>query len=304
MKPTNLEITAVSKTLYIFDYQLAKVSIPVNLNKLDDKREWYYLKNAKDENIIGILTSIYCELKTEKSILIEKSPNINANNSCIIPNSNQIISNKNDLSYDMYKNNSNNYFSNVINKANTYGNNHITNNINNYSTEQTGKEILNKKRIKNNSEDKNLDNTVEYNENCRSPDISYVNNNLLSPYSYRLENEKTNMNYNMLNMTNLNTKLNNSIINFNYNTNKHNLTSDNIHNFKPDFNYLNTGDSFLDCKLNDEKVSIEQAEMIKKIKQKVNKINDEQERLKIMNEEIVKNQESKIFINLNFRTKE
>lgn len=242
---------------------------------MDDKREWYYLKNSKDENVISILTSIYCEIKSEKSIIIE-----HANNSCIIPNYSQATKNKNDLSYDLYRNSSNNFLANALNRTHTnvnYGG------LNNRSIDEKDN-LKNKMRMRKNSEDKgNLHNTLVYNENYKSPDLSYMTHNLLSPYSYRIDNDKSNINFNMLNMSNLNSKLNNS--NF-----KQNITYDNLNN---DFQYLNTADSFFDNKYIDENITGDQAEIIKKLKHKMNQVREDQEKLRKINEDIMRNKESK-----------
>ncbi len=200
----------------------------------------------------------------------------------MIKNSNPVFNNKNDLSYDMYRNNTNNYFSNVINKA--------------YTPSQLGTtdEITNKKRNKHKSSDKILDNTVMYDENYKSPDISSITNNLLSPCSYRVDQEKSNINYNMLNMTNLNARLNNSIVNFNPGHNKHNLTTDAGHVYMYNQDYLNTVDDIFDK--TDEKFLPEQEEIVKKIKLKILQIKDEHENLRRIHEDIQREKESMYII--------
>ena len=62
-------ITAISKTLFIFDTEIGKVNIPLNKNKLEEKKEWYYLKNKNEENVISILISTYNESNADRSII-------------------------------------------------------------------------------------------------------------------------------------------------------------------------------------------------------------------------------------------
>jgi hypothetical protein len=300
-KQLSLEISAISRTLYIFDTQIAKVSIPVNINKLDDKRQWYYLKNTKEENVISILTSIYCELKSEKSLQSLQLDNSLQNSSCVIQN-------KNDLSYDQYRHssNSNHNFRNVMNKTTANANLTYTNNLNflnNYSVDEIGLE--NKKQRKN-----NLDSTVIYNENYKSPEVSLINNNLFSPYSYRIDAEKvrgTGFSYTGQMLANLNSRLNlnntltmtiNNTINGDLIThsNHGNVHGGNVSS-SPFTAMLSNNDSFFDFNLIDENFLMEHPDVINKIKNKISQIKEEQEKLRKLNEDVFRNKESKILKN-------
>lgn len=57
-----ITITALSSSWLSFTTTVGKLSIPLTLSKLNDQRQWFYLKNDNDENVIGILTSLYCEV--------------------------------------------------------------------------------------------------------------------------------------------------------------------------------------------------------------------------------------------------
>jgi len=69
------EITAFTKTLYFFDSQIGKLSIQLNKTNLIDRKEWYTLKNQKDENCMMILLS-FADLG-EKKLVRENSNSIN-----------------------------------------------------------------------------------------------------------------------------------------------------------------------------------------------------------------------------------
>ena len=107
-----VELTAISKTLYFFDSILAKISIPINPNKLNDACEWYYLQNLKNENVIGVLLSMYCDKKEKPN-----SPHT-PNNDLSFINGNKNI--RNDISCDYVKQsniNTGNLFLNIINRT-------------------------------------------------------------------------------------------------------------------------------------------------------------------------------------------
>lgn len=249
---TNLEISAVSRTFLIFDSQIAKVSIPLNTNKFDDKREWFYLKNS-NENLICILCSIYCESKSDKSLYVEN------NLSCLIS-----PQNKNDISYDVLRNNQ--YMNRTLNNPNmTYSNvQNILNNINNYSLEDNGKHM----------KTKNYENTVIYNDNCKSPDMSTItNNNLFSPYSNRGEIERGGNIFSNPQSTNFNQTINVSNMKLN------------------ELNFLS-----IDSILDENFENIEDQEQIKKLKIKFCQLREEQDKLKKISQEVFKNKESKIFL--------
>lgn len=61
-----------------FTTTVGKLSIPLNLSKLNDQRQWFYLKNDNDENVIGILTSLYCEVS--ESFMLNNTLNITRGN--------------------------------------------------------------------------------------------------------------------------------------------------------------------------------------------------------------------------------
>jgi hypothetical protein len=249
--------------------------------------------------VISILTSIYCELKSEKSLQSLQLDNSLQNSSCVIQN-------KNDLSYDQYRHssNSNHNFRNVMNKTTANANLAYTNNLNflnNYSVDEIGRE--NKKQRKS-----NLDSTVIYNENYKSPEVSLINNNLFSPYSYRVDGEKvrgTGFSYTGQMLANLNSRLNlnntltmtiNNTINGDLITqpNHGNVQGGNVSS-SPFTAMLSNNDSFLDLNLIDENFLIEHPDVINKIKNKISQIKDEQEKLRKLNEDVFRNKESKNF---------
>jgi hypothetical protein len=169
--------------MYIFDSIIAKVSIPFTMNKIDDKREWYYLKNSKDENIICLLLSIYCDYKDKNNSMSEDKYLSKSSNK------------KHDISCDVIK--SSNKIINVINKSNNsyieQGNktkiieikDQILNKINN--SHLTPNRYLNNSTLK---KSKNTENTVTL-DSAKSPNLSLINSNLFSPNSYRMEIEKS-----------------------------------------------------------------------------------------------------------------
>jgi hypothetical protein len=290
----------MSKTLFIFDSHIAKVIIPFAINKFDDKREWYYLKNIKEENMVGILVSIYCELKPDFSINIENLKNVNtnttnSNNSYLISKSayNANVE-KRDSSYDLNVNKSKNAIMNMINKSQNNSYNNIQRILVNNSLDDIKKKEKDKETpIKPEEDDGlNLENTILCAENYKSPDLSTFSNNVFSPSSYRVEQEKSQINYNLMNLSNLNSKLNTS--NFNYN--KTTFTGDNFNDL-PLNNILSNIDSFSDAKFYEE--SGDYTQMMNKLKTKAAQLQDEQERLKKLNEEIIKNRESNLFYILN-----
>lgn len=282
-RQSNIEISAISKTLFIFDSQIAKVTIPFNLNKFDDKREWYYLKNVKEENVIGVLISIYCELKPDFSINIENIPNANTNNSYLIQKSSFNNADKRESSYDVHENKSN--VMSIINKSHNNSFNNIQRIVVNNSFDD-----IKKKDIKSKSEEDDqthLDNTIVCADNYKSPDLSTFSNNMFSPASYRNNGDKSHFNYNLLNLSNLNQKLNTSNKMFNKTT----ITTDIFNNEMPLNNFLNNVDSFSEVK-NLEENNNDYQELMNKLKLKAAQIQDEQDRLRRFNDEILKNRES------------
>ena len=88
----NFDITAFSKTLFIFDSQIGKLSIPLSQSQLIDRKEWFTLKNHKEENCLMVLMS-FADMR-EKKMSKEISNSIfleNLNNSIM---SNKSIENK------------------------------------------------------------------------------------------------------------------------------------------------------------------------------------------------------------------
>jgi len=222
-KQEGLELSAISKTLYFFDSIIAKISIPINLSKLNDTSEWYYLKNNKNENIIGVLISMYFDSKEKNNL-----PLYNNQDSSFIGGKN--MQNKNDISCDILKtnnSNTNNLFLNIINRTNNVSS-IINNSVDNIKVNAQSQFIENNKKRNENSNNYNkhinlkLDTTMIYNDNLRSPDTS-LTNNLFSPFSCRFENDKIN-----LNLTNINSRTNNNVSANNNKNNYINFASGNI----------------------------------------------------------------------------
>jgi hypothetical protein len=235
---------------------VAHVSIPFTLNKIDDKREWYYLRNQKDENIISILVSIYCDYKDKNSSVCDTS--------YIISKSTM----RNDISCDnvIVRKDTNNNYANIINSKSNNSFSDVGNHKNNNKYIEIKDQFINNSHYSPNckfnysttyNKTKNLDNTVLYNENYKSPDLSVVTtNNLFSPYSYRLE-EKVGT----------------------------------IKNFEANNNVM---DSFIENKLNDINLNNKDEcyEVLKRIKEKYGMLKDEQERNSKLIEEINREKES------------
>lgn len=219
MKQDCLELTAISKTLYFFDSIIAKISVPINISKLNDSSEWYYLKNKKNENIIGVLISMYYD-SLEKSCFPIFT---NCESSFFAAKNNQ---NKNDISCDIIRSNNqttNNLFLNIINRTN---NTSFVNNSVDYITlkAQNQSNNVNDKKIEINKSNLKLDITMICDDNIKSPDKS-LTNNLFSPFSCRFENDKMN-----LNLTNINSRINN-----NSNSNLINCNSKELHHSQNNF---------------------------------------------------------------------
>lgn len=270
--------------MFFFDSNVAKVSVPFSITKVDDKREWYSLTNAKNENVISILMGIYYDFK-DKPGSMSMCDNSYLSKSVYAANN----INKNDLSCDGVKT------TNILKLINKSNNSIIEHNDRSKLLEVRDiKEQLNNtcsrlysSNIVKHSNMPNLDNTVIYNENYKSPDLSTITSNLFSPTSYRVENDKSNLNLNLTNMnlkfgTNVNTNLNNS-------------------KFKNDESeYLTTIDSFLEYKLGDNSTIVnnmekeELFEITKKLKEKFNQLKDEQEKVRKHREDINKTKDSNI----------
>ena len=52
-----ITFTALTSSWIVLSTTIASLSIPLTINKLNSQRQWYYLKNENDENILSILVS-------------------------------------------------------------------------------------------------------------------------------------------------------------------------------------------------------------------------------------------------------
>jgi hypothetical protein len=140
----------------------------------------------------------------------------------------------------------------------------------------------------------NLDNTVIYNDNLKSPDLSTITSHLFSPNSNRVDILKNNKYGNIINnLTNIN-----NISNF---KDLNNITSSNLNNSKfknEEFEHINTLESFIDIKFTDVNLTLLEREeiegIVKKLKERYNQLKYEQEKIKKQREDINKAKESKI----------
>lgn len=48
-------------TWFLFNTTLAQITIPITLININSQRQWFYLKNEKDENVVGVLISFTCD---------------------------------------------------------------------------------------------------------------------------------------------------------------------------------------------------------------------------------------------------
>jgi hypothetical protein len=212
-----VELTAISRTLYFFDSILAKISIPINPNKLNDACEWYYLQNLKNENIIGVLLSMYCDTKEK----LNSPQNPTPNNDLSFINTHKNI--RNDISCDYVKQsniNTGNLFLNIINRTKnisvineSFDNLQLNSNFNG-NNNQNNSQMVSLNNSKKKPNHLKLDNSVVSNETIKSPDASH---NLISPYSYRNENDRNNRNN-----CDSGENRNNNLPNFNYNNSNNN----------------------------------------------------------------------------------
>jgi hypothetical protein len=270
----------MSKTLFFFDSEIAKVTIPFNMTIFNDQRQWYYLNNHRGENVIKILISLFCDALSDNntsklsqgnigniSNILSKS-NINASHDLI----NNLHNKKSDISCDVIRNYGTNNVFNLLNKTSNQNVNMTYNNLNhnfnkninsidiagasvcdvyNYESPMKGKE--------------KMDNTVIYNANCKSPEMSL---NLMSPVSYRNDGriDKSNLNFSKMSYTKNMNELNDNIM--------------------PS---LTTFESFL----GDRKIeNVNPNEIINLLKIKFEKLKDEEERIKGVCEIISNNNES------------
>ena len=52
---TNINISAFASSWLVLSVKIASIAIPLSLNKLNGQRQWYYMKNEKEENLISTL---------------------------------------------------------------------------------------------------------------------------------------------------------------------------------------------------------------------------------------------------------
>jgi hypothetical protein len=149
------------------------VTVPFGLNNIDDKREWYYLRNQKDDTVVAVLMSIYCDYKDKNTSMLDGS---------------NYKSNKHDISCDVIRG--------PVGGQQTAHHNNKSNNSNNSFAVDMGKtkyteikdQFLNNSaytpnKVNYTTYHNKIDNTVIYNDGYKS-DNSY---NLFSPYSYRVD---------------------------------------------------------------------------------------------------------------------
>lgn len=148
---------------------LGKVSFNFDISKTDDQRTWVNLKNAKDETVISLLYSIYCDLRVAANNT-NNNNNLNYNSQSLLDCSYLNSNNKNvkqDISIDVNRNRPN-----TILKLMNKGNNSVieTYNKSNEKLEMIKEQLNNtsSKLCSNNSGQKminNLINKVDSNSN-------------------------------------------------------------------------------------------------------------------------------------------
>ena len=70
-----LLIQAITTSWFLFNSTIAQITLPISLNHINTQREWFYLKNENDENVIGVLISFQCD--DIQSIKTQLTPQIN-----------------------------------------------------------------------------------------------------------------------------------------------------------------------------------------------------------------------------------
>ena len=125
--------TAYTSSWIVLSTAIASLSIPLTINKLNSQRQWYYLKNENDENILSILVSfstnflfnnLVTQNKTELSFTNQCQSNILhslLNRTAIYPNSTKhtsyesgLLRKKNSFNVsNLYLNTSFNYKTNI-----------------------------------------------------------------------------------------------------------------------------------------------------------------------------------------------
>lgn len=117
-----IKISAYASTWLLLSSKIASISIPLSLNKLNSQRQWYYMKNENEENLISILISFSMSNITNR--LVNKT-DISINDNIINTNTSAICSMLNrtviprHVSYESNKMNNSYYtFSNVFDVIN------------------------------------------------------------------------------------------------------------------------------------------------------------------------------------------
>lgn len=84
---TNINISAFASSWLVLSFKIASISIPLSLNKLNGQRQWYYMKNEKEENLISILVSFSASSITNRYINktdISINDNINTTHTSVV----------------------------------------------------------------------------------------------------------------------------------------------------------------------------------------------------------------------------
>ena len=68
-----ITFTALTSSWIVLSTTIASLSIPLTMNKLNSQRQWYYLKNENDENILSILVSFSTKLFLNIQVAQNKS---------------------------------------------------------------------------------------------------------------------------------------------------------------------------------------------------------------------------------------
>lgn len=239
----------------VFNSIIAEISIPYSHSNFNDQRQWYYLKNSKEENVITVLTSFFCDFST-----LDTSSNLN-----ITKNYN---SSKGEISYEA---GANNQYLSILNCTTTEHKANMTyTNINyGYHNFKSGFSDI--------DNDNDINNTLKNNDLIIPPNNNSNNNHphhhaIFSPFSDR--NQSNNI-------------LNDNIININ------NSNNDNIISILQE--YLDNNQGECDKELNErikKKVAlliekeerikqqqIKNAQALERIREKENQLNKDKELL-------------------------
>ena len=80
-------ISAHTSSWLVLSTKIASITIPLSPNKMNSQRQWYYLKNENEENILSILISFSSEIINEKMLHNKTEISINEQNHSSIINS-------------------------------------------------------------------------------------------------------------------------------------------------------------------------------------------------------------------------